>query len=108
VQRYYAAASATPALIVGRLVRNAQYHIDKITSRGLAVWYERQIAEIMTHFGDGLPATLTLEGQTLFALGYYQQKAELYTTKVAGDESPAAPAEALSDSSEATTPAGEK
>jgi CRISPR-associated protein Csd1 len=82
VQRYYASASATPALVVGRLMRNAQYHIQKIDSKGLAYWYEQQIAEIATKLGDGLPATLSLEGQTLFALGYYQQKAEMMGGKV--------------------------
>lgn len=92
VQRYYASASSTPALVVGRLMRNAQYHLDKIDSKGLVYWYEQQIAEIMTRLGNGLPATLTLEGQTLFALGYYQQKAEMSTKKengavVAADES---------------------
>ncbi len=91
VQRYYAAASTTPSLVLGRLVRNAQYHLQKIESKGLAVWYERQIAEIMTRLGDKPPAILDLEGQTLFALGYYQQKAEMYTgVKAENTTTPAA------------------
>ena len=91
VQRYYAAASTTPSLVLGRLVRNAQYHLQKIESKGLAVWYEKQIAEIMTKFGDQPPAILDMEGQTLFALGYYQQKAEMYTgAKAENTNTPAA------------------
>jgi CRISPR-associated protein Csd1 len=78
VQRYYAAASTTPSLVLGRLVRNAQFHLQKIENKGLMVWYEKQIAEIMSKLGDQPPAMLDLEGQTLFALGYYQQKAALY------------------------------
>lgn len=85
VQRYYAAASTTPSLVLGRLVRNAQYHLQKIESKGLAVWYEKQIAEIMIKLGDQPPAILDMEGQTLFALGYYQQKADLYSGKKAED-----------------------
>lgn len=77
VQRYFAAASATPALVLGRLVRGAQYHLNKL-DRGLAVWYEKIISEIMSKIGSNLPSTLTLEGQTLFALGYYQQKANMF------------------------------
>ena len=77
VQRYYAAASSTPALVLGRLVRGAQYHLNKL-DKGLAVWYEKQLAEIMSRLGSNLPSTLTLEGQTLFALGYYQQKADMF------------------------------
>ncbi|KKM12693.1 hypothetical protein SY88_02150 [Clostridiales bacterium PH28_bin88] len=77
VQRYYAAASTTPALVLGRLVRGAQHHLDKL-EKGLAVWYEKLLAEIAAQVGDDLPGTLTLEGQTLFALGYYQQKAAMF------------------------------
>ncbi len=77
VQRYYAAASSTPALVLGRLVRGAQYHLNKL-DKGLAVWHEKQLAEIMARLGSNLPSTLTLEGQTLFALGYYQQKAAMF------------------------------
>ena len=76
VQRFYAAASQTPGLIIGRLVSNARNHLGKLDG-GLAWWYEERIAEIMTRLGDGAPRTLNLEGQGLFALGYYQQLAAL-------------------------------
>ena len=72
VQRYYVAASQTPGLIIGRLIANAKNHLNKLDG-GLAHWYEDQIAEVMSHVRDNIPATLDLEGQTLFALGYYQQ-----------------------------------
>lgn len=77
VQRFYAAASATPALVLGRLVRTAQFHLDKVRSDspGLAIWYEQRIAEVMSALGDRFPRTLSLEEQSLFALGYYQQLA---------------------------------
>lgn len=77
VQRYYASASTTPALILGRLIRGAQYHLNKL-EKGHAVWYEKQLSEIMSRLGSNLPGTLTLEGQTLFALGYYQQKSAMF------------------------------
>lgn len=76
VQRYYAAASATPALVLGRLVRTAQTgHLPKIKG-GLRYWYEQQIAEVWSKLEQAPPATLTLEEQTLFAMGYYQQQAK--------------------------------
>ncbi|MGQ9881943.1 MAG: type I-C CRISPR-associated protein Cas8c/Csd1 [Armatimonadota bacterium] len=83
VQRFYAAASATPALVLGRLVRTAQFHIDKVRSDspGLAMWYEERIAEVMSALGDRFPRTLSLEEQSLFALGYYQQLAYDRTSK---------------------------
>ena len=43
----------------------------------LAWWFENQIAEVMGRLGDGVPRILDLEGQGLFALGYYQQLAAL-------------------------------
>ena len=72
VQRYYVAASQTPGLTIGRLVANAKNHLNKLEV-GLTYWYEEQIAEIMSHIRDRIPRTLDLEGQSLFALGYYQQ-----------------------------------
>ena len=74
VQRFYAAASATPALVLGRLTRASQFHLNKLDPR-LAYWYESIIGEIWASVGDGVPNVLTLEEQSLFALGYYQQLA---------------------------------
>lgn len=76
VQRFYAAASQTPGLVIGRLVGNARNHLAKLEP-GLAWWYEERIAELMNRFGDAVPRILDLEGQGLFALGYYQKLAEL-------------------------------
>jgi CRISPR-associated protein Csd1 len=76
VQRFYPAASQTPGLTLGRLVANARNHLGKLDG-GLAWWHEERIAEIMGRLCDQIPRTLNLEEQGLFALGYYQQLAEL-------------------------------
>lgn len=76
VQRFYAAASQTPGLVLGRLAGNARNHLAKLEP-GLAWWYEERIAEIMSRLGDAAPRILDLEGQGLFALGYYQKLADL-------------------------------
>ena len=76
VQRYYSATSQTPGLMLGRLVGNARNHLGKLEG-GLAYWYENQIADVMSHLKDNAPRILDLEGQGLFALGYYQQLAAL-------------------------------
>jgi len=81
VQRYYAAASATPALVLGRLARLSQFHLNKLEPR-LARWYENKLASIWTHLKDESPASLNLEEQSLFALGYYQQMAERKSQEV--------------------------
>lgn len=87
IQRYYAAASSTPALVFGRLVRTAQFHLGKVKQEapGLAWWYEERIADVCTRIGKAMPATLTLEEQGMFALGYYQQLAALRAPKESKD-----------------------
>ena len=85
VQRYYIAASQTPALVLGRLIGNAKNHLNQLEG-GLPFWFENQIAEIVGRFGDRLPRTLDLEGQSLFALGYYQQLAHDRTNRATPKE----------------------
>ncbi len=85
VQRYYAAASQTPGLIIGRLAANSRNHLGKLNP-GLAWQFENQLAEVMGRLGDGAPRILDLEGQGLFALGYYQQLAALRPGKKAIDD----------------------
>ena len=77
VQRYYAAASATPALVLGRLIRNAQIgHLPKIENKGLRRWFERRLADVWSQMKSPPPRVLSLEEQTLFAMGYYHQLAD--------------------------------
>lgn len=80
VQRYYAAASTTPALVLGRLTTNSQHHLNKLEA-GLARWYESKISEIWSYIREPLPRTLTLEEQSLFALGYYHELASFRAGK---------------------------
>ncbi|MEN6407439.1 MAG: type I-C CRISPR-associated protein Cas8c/Csd1 [Thermoguttaceae bacterium] len=93
VQRYYAAASATPALVLGRLTRLSQFHLGKLgkEKKGLAITLDRQIADIWAKIKDSLPRTLSLDDQSLFAMGFYQQKAQRFDGKAAdGEKSDAA------------------
>ncbi|MDY6796009.1 MAG: type I-C CRISPR-associated protein Cas8c/Csd1 [Actinomycetota bacterium] len=86
IQRYYASASSTPSLVIGRLTRNSQYHLNKL-SPGLAHWYEEELANVWYRLKDGVPKSLNLEEQSLFALGYYQQIAEMRKKKEDSPES---------------------
>lgn len=97
VQRYYAAASATPALVLGRLLKLAQYHLAKLEG-GERHWIDERIGQIMGRLVDEFPTTLNLEEQSLFALGYYHQKAHRPTRDGAADES----ADSVSETSQET------
>ena len=45
VQKFYATASTAPALVVGRIVKMAQYP-SRQTKSGLAYYHEKTLAEI--------------------------------------------------------------
>ena len=75
VERYYASASVTPALVMGRLFRNAQFHLAKADG-GVATNAAKDFEAITCALGDKFPPTLDLEEQGRFALGYYHQKAD--------------------------------
>ncbi len=93
VQRYFAAASATPALVLGRLIRTAQIaHLPKI-DKGLQIWFDRQLAELCSKLDQRVPRTLSLEEQTVFALGFYHQMAHREDKEKTGEEQTAEQAE---------------
>lgn len=78
--RYIASASATPRRVFPLLLRLTQHHISKSE-------YERSkqndIAGVVDDIRD-FPATLTLEEQGVFFLGYYQQNNANYLKKDQG------------------------
>jgi CRISPR-associated protein Csd1 len=85
--RFYGSASATPAHVFPLLLRGVQDHLSKIrkTKPGLAVKYERAMAEVAEGLDSALPATLDMESQGRFAIGYYHQRSALYAKRVEGE-----------------------
>ena len=75
--RFYGAASATPATVFPRLLKLTQHHIEKAEYGHVS---DRRIAEIMEHI-DAFPSHLGLDAQGLFAIAYYQQKNAIYKKK---------------------------
>jgi CRISPR-associated protein Csd1 len=73
--RYYGAASSTPAAVFPTLLRLSKAHLGKL-SAGFAITRERLIGEIMDGFDADTfpPRHLALPDQARFALGYYQQR----------------------------------
>lgn len=78
--RYYGAASSTPASVFSTLLRLKNHHISKLESRGLATNREKLIGEIMDGL-DKFPGHLTLPAQARFALGYYHQRQDFFKKK---------------------------
>ena len=73
--RYYAAASSTPARVFAPLLRGLKVHVSDARKRGRGGWIEPRVAEIMARLPPDLPRTLKLEDQGRFAVGYYHEKA---------------------------------
>jgi CRISPR-associated protein Csd1 len=73
--RYYGAASATPASIFPLLLRNAQNHLGKLRKEkpGAAINLEKDIREIIESLPENFPRSLKIEDQGRFAVGYYHQ-----------------------------------
>jgi len=79
--RYYGAASSTPITVFGRLLNLSNHHLAKLGG-GNKTYYEKMIQEIMAGISsNGLPAHLSLDDQSRFAIGYYHQRQDLFTKK---------------------------
>lgn len=78
-ERYYGAASSTPVSVFTTLLRLKNHHLAKLTNRGRAINFERLIGEIMGGLSD-FPRHLTLPEQGRFALGYYHQRQDFFST----------------------------
>jgi CRISPR-associated protein Csd1 len=76
VDRYYGTASSAPASVYGRLLRTTQSHLSKLRKekRGAYTVLQRLLQEVLAGL-NAFPATLNLQDQALFALGYYHQRA---------------------------------
>ena len=81
VERYYASAIQMPALVIGQLSSRSNYHLEKMENRWLAGEYRKKLEQVAAALGTAIPATLNLEQQSYFALGYYQMGAELNREK---------------------------
>lgn len=77
IDRYYAAASQTPALVLGQIQRLSTYHLGKIELNRVRESYEARLNQISDSLGDAIPVTLELEDQAYFALGYRQTCSDL-------------------------------
>jgi CRISPR-associated protein Csd1 len=77
--RFFGAASATPATVFPRLIRMSQYHLSKIENPGWRMAHEKRLGEICDHLPPkSFPSHLNLDDQGLFAIGYYHQNRALF------------------------------
>ena len=83
IDRYFSAATASPASVFPRLMKKRMNHIRKLKSedkQGLVTWLEKMTDDIMANL-DNFPLFMPIEDQSLFILGYHHQRHELWRKK---------------------------
>ena len=86
-ERYYGAACGSPVTVFPTLMRLKNHHLAKLENKGRVVNLERIIGEIVGHFDD-FPAHLDLYEQGKFAVGYYHQRQDFFSSKEGKDSAP--------------------
>ena len=77
--RYMSAASSTPSSVFPAMLNLTVHHSEKL-SDGARIYYEQLKQEIIEKLSAaGFPAQLNLNDQGRFFVGYYHQRADLYT-----------------------------
>jgi CRISPR-associated protein Csd1 len=89
--KFFGAASATPRRVFPSLLRGAQDHLSAARKKGRsgrAGRLENEMRELLGTFGgnEPFPATLSLEDQGTFVVGFYHQDAELRVPRDPGEE----------------------
>ncbi|MCM1307913.1 MAG: type I-C CRISPR-associated protein Cas8c/Csd1 [Butyrivibrio sp.] len=78
--KYFSAASATPARIFPKLIDLAQKHLRKL-DEGRKINFNKKIGELTETVGTEYPMRLNLPQQGSFQLGYYHQTQKCYQKK---------------------------
>lgn len=80
--RFYGAASATPAAVFPRLLKLKNHHLAKMEQASWVTAHEKRVGEIMEKL-EKFPNHLGLDDQGRFAVGYYHQRNDFYKSKEA-------------------------
>ncbi|MBQ6828859.1 MAG: type I-C CRISPR-associated protein Cas8c/Csd1, partial [Thermoguttaceae bacterium] len=83
--RFYGAASGTPAVVFPNLMRLKNHHLSKLENDKRRKFFEKLLGEIVSKLEE-FPKFLSLENQGQFAVGYYHQMQDFYTKRVQPDE----------------------
>ncbi len=83
--RFFNSACATPAAVFPILLKLSNSHLKKLDT-GKAVYWTRQIGELIEKLGTDFPAHLSLQEQGAFILGYYHQTQKRFEKKTNTDK----------------------
>ncbi len=77
--RFYGAASSSPVTVFPRLLSLKNSHLKKL-SEGRKIYFEKLVGEILSEVVS-FPTNLSLNEQANFAIGYYHQRQDFFTSK---------------------------
>ena len=78
--RFFNSACATPAAVFPILLKLSNSHLKKLDTKK-AVWWSKQIGDLLERLGTDFPAHQSLQEQGAFILGYYHQTQKRYEKK---------------------------
>ena len=85
VQRFFSAASSSPAVAFSRLFKLNKHHLEKLSkdskNAGSVVYWEKRLGELCEKIENAFPEKLALKDQGYFALGYYHEKQARFKKK---------------------------
>ena len=84
--RFYGAASSTPATVFPTLIKGSKHHLAKLENPGRVTNFEKLLGEIIGGLDD-FPPHLSLADQGRFAIGYYHQRQDFFTKHDTSTES---------------------
>jgi CRISPR-associated protein Csd1 len=80
-ERYYGAACGSPVTVFPTLMRLKNHHLAKMENKGRVINFERLIGEILAKPFNDFPPHFSLHEQGKFAIGYYHQRQDFFTSK---------------------------
>ncbi len=78
--RFFNAACATPSAVFPILLKLSNSHLKKMET-GKAIYWSKQLGELIDRLGTDFPAHQTLQEQGAFILGYYHQTQKRFEKK---------------------------
>ena len=82
-ERYFNAASSTPAAVFPQLIKLSNSHLRVLAreKKGIQIIKEKELQQLFQKIHDSFPVHLSLEDQGIFMVGYYHQVQKFYEKK---------------------------
>lgn len=80
VAKWYTACSQSPAQVLCQIQKMSVHHLEAIESNYVRNLLEKELGECWSLLTDGIPDVMSMQDQSYFACGYWQELADLNKT----------------------------